>query len=399
MSTTRKTKLVKRVLFASELGSNLGHVVPLSIVAKKLKLNQIQPIFASSNLEPVSIALNNTDIPFIQAPVWPSWHVLDGNQDGQSGYLDVLAQIGFADPNKLATIMLAWKELLKLVKPDLVILDHSPALSSLLNALGTPAIALGSGFTLPPIDYDFFPAYRTDRTPLVPEKKLLRSLTQALEQLGFPPPINLISSIFPKDRFVCSFPELDYYKNWRREKLYLPLEQLTKDCQTPRTVRLFVYLGAELPGFEEVIKCLAEIDCEVECYLRGAPDSINTFLNMRGHKVYKTPPDLTKLLPRISHVLSQGGNGICHSVMAAGRPHFIIPLHGESEFNLNELMKINVARRIPINLKAKELKKTLEEYIADHELHDRASQWASLVNTRKQENSLDAVLSKIFTII
>jgi hypothetical protein len=389
----------KRVLFASELGSNLGHVVPLSRIARQLRLDYIEPFFASSNLEAASIALNDADIPFLQSPVWPSWHVLDGNQDGQSGYLDVLAQIGFGDPNKLTAIMSAWKALIDIIKPDLVILDHSPALSSLLQALNLPAIAIGSGFTLPPVDYDFFPAYRSDRAPLVPEKKLLRSLTQALANLSLPAPVNLISSIFPKDRFVCSFPELDYYKNWRTETLYSPLEGITKNCDTPRKVRMFVYLGAELPGFDEVVKCLAEVDFEIECYLRGAPESINTFLKMRGHKVYNTPPDLAEVLPRVSHVFSQGGNGICHTVMAAGRPHFMIPLHGESEFNLNVLANLNVARRIPGHLKAADLKKTLEAHVADHELHIRAKQWASLVNTRQQKNGLEALTVKILELL
>ncbi len=387
------------MLFASELGSNLGHVLPLSRIAKQLRLDHIEPFFASNNLESSFIALHDDQIPFVQAPVWPSWHVLDGNQDGQSGYLDVLAQIGFADPNKLTAIMSAWRALLDLMRPDLVILDHSPALSSLLHALSIPAIAVGSGFTLPPVDYDFFPAYRTDRAPLVPEKKLLRSLTQALKNLELPSPVNLVSSIFPKDRFVCSFPELDYYKNWRRETLYSPLEELSNVSSTPRNVCLFVYLGAELPGFDEVIKCLAEIDCEIECYLRGAPESINIFLKMRGHKVHNTPPDLAEVLPRISHVFSQGGNGICHTVMAAGRPHFIIPLHGESEFNLNVLTNLNIARRIPGNLKSADLKKTLEEHIADHELHIRAKQWASLINTRQQKNGLEALNTRMLELL
>ncbi len=395
----RRKRSHTKVLFAAELGANLGHVMPLSRLAKQLKLEGIQPIFATSNLEAAKIALADTDIIFAQAPVWPSWHVLGGNQDGHASYLDVLAQIGFADPNKLTSILGAWKTLIELIQPNVVVLDHSPALSVLLNALKIPVIAVGNGFTLPPTDYDFFPAHRSDRSPLLPEKNLYRSLVKSLEYYSLPIPNRLIEAIFPKERIVCSFPELDFYKHWRNEKLYAPLENLPPESSPPKKLKLFVYIGAELPGFDNLVKCLAELDCAVECYLRGAPDHLKVFLEMRGHIVHETPPDLVNVIKKSTHVLSQGGNNICHAVMSAGRPHFIIPLHGESDFNLNTLVNMNTARRIPLGLSAEVLKKQLEDYMSDHELFVRCKQWSSLISARNQPSGFDALAKKLSELL
>lgn len=395
----RRKRFPAKVLFATELGANLGHVMPLSRLAKQLKLDGIHPIFATGNLEAAKIALADSGINFVQAPVWPSWHVLGGNQDGHSSYLDVLAQIGFADLNKLTSILGAWKTLIELIQPDVVVLDHSPALSSLLNALKIPVIAVGNGFTLPPIEYDFFPAHRADRSPLLPEKNLYRSLVKSLEFYSLPIPDRLIDGIFPKERIVCSFPELDFYKHWRNEKLYAPLDTLPCESTPAKKLKLFVYLGAELPGFDNIVRCLAEMDCAVECYLRGVPENLRVFLEMRGHVVHESPPELSTVITRSTHILSQGGNNICHAVMSSGRPHFIIPLHGESEFNLNTLMNMNIARRIPLGLSAEVLKKQLEDYMADHELFVRCKQWSSLISARIQPSGFDALSSKLSQLL
>lgn len=373
--------------------------MPLVRLARRLADTHTKCTIAVRDLTSAYIALENSDLQFLQAPVWPLHNHL-GNEDGQSGYLDVLTTMGFGDPAKLTPVLKAWNTLLDLVLPDAVIADHCPALISLLNARQIPVVAIGNGFTMPPVNYPAFPPIRADRAPLLPEDRLKNSLVESLASLGFPAPANLKSALTASQRLVFSFPELDPYRGWRQETLYLPLEELPPCVEPPLETRFFVYLGGELSGLSHLVQCLAELPVTVEYYLRSVPATLTKFLKLRGIKVYDRPPDLSEVLPKVSHVLSQGGTGLCHAAMAAGRPHIIIPLHGESEMNFHTLSSMGIARRLQPGLKSDDIKSALEQIIADHDLIFRAGQWGKHISARPQPDciaSLEDIVKKLFS--
>ena len=379
-----------RLLFAWEAGANLGHILPLVRLANRLADDHLECMIAARDLISTYIATRNSDLQFLQAPVWPLHQHL-GNEDGQSGYLDVLSMMGFGDPDKLTPVLQSWNTLLDLIAPDIVIADHCPALVALSNARHIPVVAVGNGYTMPPMEYPAFPPIRADRAPLLPEKRLAQSLEKGLSSLGYPEPASLKTALTTPERLVFSFPELDPYRGWRRETLYLPPEPLPDFVEPPLETRFFVYLGGELPGLSHIVQCLAELPITVEYYLRSVPSTLTRFLKLRGIKVYDEPPDLGAVLPNVSHVLSQGGTGLCHATMAAGRPHIIIPLHGESEMNFHTLSSMGVARRLQSGMKSVDMKSALEQIIGDHELIVRAQQWGKRINARPQPDGTTAL--------
>lgn len=385
----------KRILFAWEAGANLGHVMPLARLARRVEESGIECLFAVRDLKSASLALADTGIRFVQAPVWP-WHDHTGNEDGSGGYLDVLACLGFGDAEKLTAMLQGWSSLLDLIRPDLIVADHSPALCALARARGDTVVAVGNGFTLPPADRPSFPPIRADRAPLLPEARLLQSLEASLSALNLTPPARLVDGLATDERIVFSFPELDCYQGWRNEALHLPIEPLPSVEPLPDEPRLFVYAGAELPGLAELVQVLGDFPWPVECYLRDVPPALLSFLRMRGVVVHDTPPDLAKLLPQVSHVLSQGGNGLCHMAMAAGRAHIILPLHGETELNYSRLSAMGIARRISPGLKTVDLKNALVTILQNHELIARAMQWGAHIALRPQPSGEGAVMSTIF---
>lgn len=388
----------KRVLFAWEAGANLGHVMPLARLARRFAESGIECLFAVRDLKSASLALAGLGIKFVQAPVWP-WHDHTGNEDGSGGYLDVLASLGFGDPEKLTAMLQGWSGLLDLIRPDLIVADHSPALCALARARGDAVVAVGNGFTLPPVDHPIFPPIRADRAPLLPESRLLHSLGVSLSTLNMRSPASLVDGLATDERIVFSFPELDCYQGWRNEALHLPIEPLPAIVQPPDVPHLFVYVGAELPGLIELVQVLGDFPWPVECYLRDVPPTLLSFLRMRGVVVHDTPPDLATLLPQVSHVLSQGGMGMCHMAMAAGRPHIIMSLHGETELNYSRLSALGIARSISPGLKAVELKNALVAILQDHELIARAMQWGALIAQRSQPPGDEAVTSSIYRLL
>ncbi|MBZ4689347.1 MAG: hypothetical protein JG765_598 [Cereibacter sp.] len=359
------------LLLAWETGANLGHVFPLARLARQLEAEGFRCVVAAADLASAAIALHGSGLPLLQSPVWPP-HAHAGNEDGQAGYLDILGLLGFGDPGKLGPVMQAWDGLLDLIRPDAVIADHAPALIPLLKARGIATIAVGNGFTLPPLVPTAFPPLSASRAPTVPETRLLASLRQALASLGHAALPDWRSAFETRERIVFSAPELDPYHGLRQEPLCLPPEPLPAATAPPPTPRLFVYIGAELPGLSAVVQCLSQLDCEVECYLRGLPAQACSFLASQGVTVHRSPPDLSETLPRASHVLSQGGSGMAHAALAAGRPHGILALHGESRINAQSLVGLGAGRLFPLGLDAEALLPVLKAFIADPELPAQA---------------------------
>ncbi len=383
------------MLFAWEAGANLGHVLPLSKLMESLAGERVDACLAVRDLQAAQLIAVGHDVPCLQAPVW-SPHTHAANEDGNGGYLDVLALLGFGDPAKLAAMLHGWRSLLSFVKPDLIVAEHSPALQVLARALGLPAIAIGTGFTLPPVVNGALPPLRADRGPLLPEARLAQSLKAALGTLSLAPHAGRLSqALFPGDRFALSLPELDVYSGWRQEELYLPLEELPAFRDPPDRPRLFAYLGNELPKIGEWVHALATVKCEVEVYLRETPAHFASFLKLRGVTVHDRPPPLAEVLPRVSHVLCQGGIGLCSAGLAAGRPIGVLPLHGESELNFHRLSMLGVAQRLPMEGDGDVFALALDQFIADHQRIVNALKWGANIALRHQPLGLTAVRERI----
>jgi hypothetical protein len=373
----------KRLMLAWETGANLGHIVPLAILAKQFLAEGCDCIVAARDLASAHIALQGTGIRLVQAPFWPE-HLHIGNEDGQAGYLDILAMLGFADPGKLIPMMQAWDCLLDMIQPDVVIADHAPALLPLLNMRGIAALAIGNGFTLPPLVPEPFPPLWSERAPSLPAARLFANLTQALTSLGHRVPKDWQEAFATPERLVFSVPELDPYHGVRQEPLSLPPEPLPVCHEPPLVPRIFVYLGAELPGLNTVLQCLTMVDCEVECYLRGLNAQVLHFLAARSVMVHQTPPDLKERLPLASHVVSQGGTGMAHSALAAGRPHGIFALHGESRINATALMGLGAGQLFSEDMEAEILGPTLAAFLGDTQMAKDALRAGRAVHGRNQ---------------
>ncbi|HSK40859.1 MAG TPA: hypothetical protein VK943_13920, partial [Arenibaculum sp.] len=250
----------------------------------------MRSVFAVRNLEGARSALGAEPPSVLQAPVWPRYRSWSATGT-LAGYADVLAGIGFGEPTQLEVVVRAWRELLDLVQPDLIVADHSPALMLSTFGESTPVVAVGTGFTMPPLGLDRFPPLQADRATAMPEGRLLESARIVQKARGAALPASLIDIFRSPARFVFGLPELDPYAGFRNEPIHVPPEGLPAYSE-PGERRLFAYLGGEFPQLELLAQVLAEMDIPVECYLRGEIGSVGTFLRLRGHVVHDQPPDL-----------------------------------------------------------------------------------------------------------
>jgi len=384
----------KTILFAWELGANLGHVKPLTAFARALAARGAKPVFAVRDLGYARLATENDGFTVVQSPVWPD-HRNWGHRPAVSSYADILGGIGFADPQKLGVVATAWSALVDLIKPDLVVTDHSPGLTAALFGSSVPLIAVGTPFTMPPLSLDRLPPLRPDQAPLLPEARLLQSLRQVLIAKGRRPPATMLEFLRTDERLVFGLPELDPYRPFRNENIVAPPEPLPEFAPPPHKPRLFFYAGSDLPHIETVVQSLALMDVEIVSYLRGDVGPLPRFLRLRGHHVYETPPPLNEILPKASHVMSPGGAGMCNAAIAAGRPHLMMPLHNETELNFEMCRKLGVARRLNPSADDKAMRAAIDDFLSAPALTHEARHWALAVAMRPQKDGRDEMLAAV----
>lgn len=385
----------KQILFAWEAGANLGHIMPLMRLASALEAEGHAASFAVRDLLAGATALRSNRGPLLQSPIWPP-HVHEGNEDGAGGYQDVLALLGFGDARKLSAMLRGWHDLLRCIGPDLIVAEHSPALQALALAMRLPLVVVGTHFTVPPVVRGRFPPLRGDRTPLLPDRRLFDSLKEALERLGLHPAAdNLPGALFPQDAFALGLHDLDSYAGFRTAPILRPLEPSPELVPPPDRPRLFAYLGGELPGLADWVRALARTGIEVECYLRDAPRALGRFLEATGAIVHAEPPDLAEVLPRVSHVVCQGGAGLCQAALLAGRPVAILPLHGEAERNLASLERLGMAVRLASGGGDEAHAQALSGFVSDHRLIVAALSRAAGIAQRDQPDGLSAIVGRI----
>jgi hypothetical protein len=369
------------ILFAWELGANLGHLIPLSRIARELERDGHTPVYVLRDLANARAVLGG-GARVLQAPAWPAHRHFGAVSGGLASYADILSAIGFADPQKLAAVAGAWRSLLDYVRPDLVVTDHSPGLHVALYGGDTRVVAVGTGFTMPPLDYDTFPLLRGDRATAIPESRLFESLRDARTLLGLQRPRGLVEVFRTPHRVVFGLPELDPYRGFRREPVVAPPGGLPSAQSWPRTRRLFVYAGAEMANFDTLLQALASLDMPVEVFLRGDAGPAREFLRMRGATVHDEPPDLAAVLREASHVLSQGGASTIAAAYAAGRPQMVVAAHDEAEINLEMLARAGVGQSLTVGTEPADVATAMGTFVSHPELPDNALELANRIARR-----------------
>jgi hypothetical protein len=133
------------VLFAWELGGGLGHVGPMRVLAEELSRFGHRVVFAVRDVSSSRMVLGQS-WPILQAPMGASTRSL--GMKGAGTYADIMAVRGFASAEELEHLVRSWSDLIELVKPNLVVADHSP--TALLACFGVVrVITVGFGFYLP----------------------------------------------------------------------------------------------------------------------------------------------------------------------------------------------------------------------------------------------------------
>ncbi|MBW4671348.1 MAG: hypothetical protein KME60_28985 [Cyanomargarita calcarea GSE-NOS-MK-12-04C] len=203
-----------KALLAWEIGGGQGHLHLLSAIAHKLKDYGIEPVFALQNPKIRGLCLPGK---ILQAPRATMRFLDDKDDDKSYLFSDILYIFGFSTPFLFSFHFQAWRNLINLVRPSLVIADFAPVL--VLAAKGiVPTVVVGNGFCIPPAVIDF-PALRPFPVPAEAFRRQAEVAETVRQVTGFDAPLG---ELLNGDRaFIFSIPELDPYKDVRKQAEYV----------------------------------------------------------------------------------------------------------------------------------------------------------------------------------
>jgi len=326
------------VLLTWELGGGMAHLVNLLPLARGLRERGHRVFAALRHLSSAETVFGELDISYLQAPV----------RTGRSRrwiepartFAHVLYNTGFDDASVLRPAVHAWKNLYKLVQPDLLIFDHSP--TALLAARGCPAkkVVVGPGFCCPSDESplrDLRPWLAGDAHRLrQDEAGVLANANQALDALN-QPPVERLGQLYREvdDTFLLTFAELDPYAP-REGATYrgtrpVPGAHRPEWPEGPGK-RVFAYLRC-FPALPRLLALLDELKVPTIVCAEGIDPKLRQRFDSEALRFEDRLLDLAEVGRHCDLAILNGNHGTTAAMLLAGKPVLQVPINLEQTLN------------------------------------------------------------------
>ncbi|CAN7363788.1 glycosyltransferase [Massilia sp. LjRoot122] len=317
-------------LYAWELGSNFGHVGAFKPVAERLRQAGHDVALAVRETRSCQDLLGE-DWTWLQAPRF------DGPADSSAPltYADMLAGVGYSTPPVLTGLVVAWRTLMRLVRPRLVFADHAPTAILAARSLGIPVMLFGTSFTLPPRRTPF-PAMRpwesVDESLLAKhEAAVLDTVNLVLARFHARTLAALYELFDVAEDAMLALPELDHYGRHGAAAYWGLLTM--RDGGSGRTQgwppgqgpRLFAYLRGQGPASAAALAAMRASGNPCIVYLPDADLATEAGPNL---SIIRQPASLEQMLAE-AHIVAVNGTTTAGAFLMAGKPVLVVARHLE----------------------------------------------------------------------
>jgi UDP:flavonoid glycosyltransferase YjiC (YdhE family) len=286
----------------------------------------------------------------------------------------ILANIGWGNERELFGLACAWRNLLRLVDPDLVIFDYSP--TALLAARCLPdvrKVVTGLGFFCPPAVHPFpplLPGYDQERL-LVDEARLLEGVNRLLRAWK-QAPLDSLGQLFGEvdETILATFPELDHYPDRPATSRYwghVPSSS-GKKPEWPRGPgkRLYAYLKPcrALPDLLGVLRD------------RGDPTLVLTDrIEAKSRRRFESPSlqfetdrlDMQQVAAECDAAIHNANHGTLATLLLGGKPMLQLPITLEQRVLSGAVCRLGAGEVAPTHEpgKSAEIAAALDSVITD----------------------------------
>jgi hypothetical protein len=312
-----------RVLLGWEFGEGTTHSRILKSIGDRLRARGWETIYAlcsRSAGEDVGVARGDIR----QGPGWPlkSAPGYGAHTLTSASYGDIFAQMLLDVDGELDERLRRWRAIMDAERPDLIIADYAPGLS--LAACGrVPLMALGNGYTLPPVDLPSFP--RIGSQPLkYRETDAIERINRVLAQHGLEP-IERFPQINRADRHcLLTYPMFDPYRADRKDPwLGSPvIPEVERNVATGSSLFAYFYESRQLD--KRLLEGLVGGGLSGNAVFSTPIRQTARMLAKAGIETPFGLLDLAEELPRTRVLVHQGGLNMCCAGALAGIPQVIV---------------------------------------------------------------------------
>jgi UDP:flavonoid glycosyltransferase YjiC (YdhE family) len=330
------------LFYAWEFGANLGHIGAFLPLARALKDHGHRVHWAVTDTAAAARLLPQEGFTWFQAP-----RCEEHKRPGPPlTYADILLRFGYQQAADLLGLVVAWRELLKLTRADLVLVDHAPTALLAARTLGLPVMQFSNGFTVPPRQRPL-PNMRPWQ-PLPAEQLLaledaaLASVNAVLAHFGRAPLPALATLFDVAEEALITYPELDHYESRGPARywgslpaaptgLVPPWPPLTEaGRETPATPKkIFAYLRPEIPLAEAALRALGKCEASTVIYCPGINPAAREALQSSLLVFVDSPVNLQKAAAEADLAVTYASLATTTAFLLAGKPLLLLPSHLE----------------------------------------------------------------------
>ncbi len=320
---------MSRILFAWELGANLGHLSRDVAVAEKLREAGHEVVFAVRDTRVAAEILAPRQFDFVQSPVFiGSVHL----SEPPANYAEVLEAEGWCNRAVLRGHLRAWLSVTSMGKFDVVIADHAPGALVAAHIAGCIRIAFGNGFEIPP-DIEPMPTIRSwqqyseDRL-MASQRRVLADINAVVIELGGKGFARL-GEIFTNNPIFATFAELDHYGQ-RSGACYVgSINGISHAAEVSwpsgKGPRLMVYLRSHHPATAAAMEALVESHVCAICVIPGADAQFKARFQSNTIMIVEHPVALGPVLETADALIGYASIGLMAEALLKGVPLLMIP--------------------------------------------------------------------------
>lgn len=318
-----------------ELGASFGHVGTLFPLARQLRERGHAPALVLRELRNLAHLPDGRHFRLFQAPVWLAQ--VSGLPEPPLNYSEILLRYGYHDAAALTVQLQAWIDLLTMIRPGAVVLEHAPTAALAARLLDIPAVAVGGTFNIPP-----------RQTPLpnmrpwlnVPDirlsssdKLVLGNINLAMSNFGGAP-LDAMGELFDNATcLLCAYPELDHYPSRKGGRYIGPLfmSQSGETIHWPEGngKKVFAYLPHSVRGFREILDTLSALPHCVIAVSPGISEKLSKQYSRGNLLLTSRPCQLESIAEACDLAITAGNNGTVNSLLSYGVPQLMFAQHLE----------------------------------------------------------------------
>jgi len=314
-------------------------------------------------------------------------------------YPKILHNAGYDKASRLSGMISAWRNLIELIDPDLMVFDYSPTAMLATRDMGAGRIAIGTGFHLPPDirPIPYFISSSEDKEGqnelLEFENKVLSTINEALELNGLKPLSCFLELLDADKKILRTFAEMDHY-GCREGVVYAGILK-SPPGEPPEWPpfngpKIFAYLKPfkTLPMLFDTLNrkrypTLVYADKIPQDVVRNAASTTLKFVD--------NPQDMSAIGQQADAVICNAGHGTTTEMLLSGVPLLLLPLNAEQHMVVANVERMGAGLSAPM-LSPKGMEEKLDKILNMPNFRESAKKFALSYSEFKEDQLLNTML-------